>query len=161
MLHRRHLPVALALLGLATAAHAQAHDYRQGDIAIGHPWSRAAPARITGAGFMTLRNTGGVPDRLLSASAEIATSTEIHSHVRDGEMMRMRAVEGGIPLSPGEEVALSPGGYHLMLIGLKRAMARGERVPVTLTFERAGSITVELAVAAAGAPAPGAGGHNH
>ncbi|KAA2213307.1 copper chaperone PCu(A)C [Pseudoroseomonas oryzae] len=152
------MPLALALLGLSATARAHAHDYRQGDIAIGHPWSRAAPARITGAGFMTLRNTGGTPDRLVSASAEIAGSTEIHTHIREGDVMRMRAVEGGIPLPPGEEVLLAPGGYHLMLIGLKRAMAKGDRVPVTLTFERAGSITVELAVAAAGAPA---GGHAH
>ncbi|MCQ4161063.1 copper chaperone PCu(A)C [Roseomonas sp. GC11] len=159
LLTRRLLLAALpgaALLPLARPA--AAHSYKAGDVEIGHPWSRAAIARGTGAGFMALRNTGSQPDRLVSARAAIARTVEIHTHIREGEVMRMRPVEGGIPLPPGVEVKLAPGGYHLMLIGLKEAMAQGQRVPVTLVFERGGEITVELAVEAAGAQG---GGHQH
>lgn len=160
MIERRILlgALGLALLG-GTAA---AHSYKAGDIAIGHPWSRAAPPNVTGAGFMTLRNTGNTPDRLVAARAAIARTVEIHTHIQEGGIMRMRPVEGGLVLPPGEEIALAPGGYHLMLIGLKEAMTAGQRVPVTLVFERAGEIAVELAVERAGAREPGqAHQHNH
>ncbi|MFB9970814.1 copper chaperone PCu(A)C [Pseudoroseomonas cervicalis] len=160
----RALPGALSLLALPPLARrASAHSYKAGDVEIGHPWSRAAPPRGTGAGFMTLRNTGSQPDRLVAARAAIARTVEIHTHLHEGGVMRMRPVEGGIVLPPGQEVALAPGGYHLMLIGLSEALVQGQRVPVTLVFERGGEIQVELAVEAAGyrprnAPA---GGHQH
>ncbi|MBR0673739.1 copper chaperone PCu(A)C [Neoroseomonas soli] len=140
----------LAALPAALALPAQAHDYTAGDIAIGHPWSRAAGANATGAGFMRLRNTGTQPDRLLSASASIARAVELHTHVRDGDVMRMRPVEA-IVIAPGETVELRPGGYHVMLVGLAQPLVQGTRVPLTLRFERAGEIQVELAVQAAGA----------
>ncbi|WP_419896323.1 copper chaperone PCu(A)C [Roseomonas sp. USHLN139] len=151
-----------ALLPLLPRA-AAAHGYTVGDIAIGHPWSRAAPPRGTGAGFMTLKNTGSTPDRLVAARAAIVRAVEIHSHVRDGDVMRMREVEGGVEIAPGAEIAFTPGSYHLMLIGLKEALVQGQRVPVTLVFARGGEVTVELAVEAAGyRPAGGAaGGHHH
>lgn len=159
---RRLMLAALPGLSLAVAlAHpAAAHSYKAGDIEIGHPWSRAAPANITGAGFMSLRNTGTAPDRLIGASAEIARVVEIHTHVQEGGVMRMRPVDG-VEIAPGAEVKLAPGGYHLMLIGLKQALRKDDRVPVTLTFERAGSVTVELAVEAAGANPGRSGGHQH
>ncbi|HWL82592.1 MAG TPA: copper chaperone PCu(A)C [Roseomonas sp.] len=148
MFSRRLLLGTIAGLGLATAA--LAHSYTAGDIAIGHPWSRAAPAGVTGAGFMTLRNTGSTPDRLVSAHAEIARTVEMHTNVQDGAVMRMRPVEA-IEVAPGQEVKLAPGGLHLMLIGLKQPLNKGARVPLTLVFERAGAVEVELAVEAAGA----------
>lgn len=157
MFHRRSLLAGLAVLGLPTTA-ALAHSYKAGEIDIGHPWSRAAPAGVTGAGFMTLKNTGATADRLLSARAEIARTVEIHNHIMDGGVMRMRPVEA-IDLSPGGEVKLAPGGFHLMLIGLKQALVQGNRVPLTLVFEKAGEVQVELAVEAAGAR--GGSGHQH
>ncbi|WP_245906191.1 copper chaperone PCu(A)C [Teichococcus aestuarii] len=162
MFTRRLMLAALPGLSLCTLARpAAAHSYALGDIEIGHPWSRAAPANITGAGFMTLRNTGTTPDRLVGGSADIARAVEIHTHIHEGGVMRMRPVEG-IEIAPGAEVQLAPGGYHLMLIGLKQALRKDDRVPVTLVFERAGRITVELAVAAAGAsPGRSGGGHQH
>lgn len=160
MFNRRFLFGALAGLGLASTA--RAHGYTAGDLRIIHPWSRAALANLTGAGFMGLRNTGSTPDRLVSARAEIARVVEIHTHIRDGDVMRMRPVEGGIEIAPGAEVTLAPGGHHLMLIGLKRPMAKGDRVPLTLVFERAGEVEVELAIEAAGAQAGNpSGGHHH
>ncbi|ONG50001.1 hypothetical protein BKE38_20020 [Pseudoroseomonas deserti] len=158
------------LAGLAAAAflpllprRAAAHGYTAGDIAIGHPWSRAAPPRGTGAGFMTLKNNGSTPDRLVAARAAIARTVEIHTHLREGDVMRMRQVEGGVEIAPGAEVAFTPGSFHLMLIGLQEALVQGQRVPVTLVFARGGEVTVELAVESAGFRPSGApaGGHNH
>ncbi|MBR0659991.1 copper chaperone PCu(A)C [Roseomonas oryzicola] len=140
----------LAAVAAVAALPAAAHDYTAGDIAIGHPWSRAAGANATGAGFLTLRNTGTQPDRLVSASASVARAVELHTHVRDGDVMRMRPVDA-IPVAPGQTVELRPGGFHIMLIGLKEPLVQGTRVPLTLRFERAGEVRVELAVEAAGA----------
>lgn len=151
---RRSLLAAVAAFAALPAA---AHDYTAGDIAIAHPWSRAAGANATGAGFMTLRNTGTQADRLVSASASIARAVELHTHVRDGDVMRMRPVEA-IPVAPGQTVELRPGGFHVMLIGLKEPLVQGARVPLTLRFERAGEVQVELAVEAAGARG---GTHQH
>lgn len=146
----------LAALPAAFALPAAAHDYTAGDIAIGHPWTRAAGANATGAGFMTLRNTGTQPDRLVSAASPIARHIELHTHVRDGDVMRMRPVES-VPVPAGQSVELRPGGYHLMMMGLTAPLQQGARVPVTLRFERAGEVQVELSVEAAGARASGHG----
>jgi hypothetical protein len=150
-LRRTLLALALALLApLPTLAH----DVAIGDIQVMQPWSRAAGANGTGAGFLTLRNTGTQPDRLVSATSPIARSVQLHTHMRDGEVMRMREVEGGIPIPPGATVALQPGGFHVMLIGLKEPLAQGSEVPLTLRFERAGEAQVMLNVGSAGARGP-------
>lgn len=148
-LRRTLLMASLALL----TAPALAHDYVQGDIAIGHPWTRVANAGGTGAGFMTLRTTGAA-DRLISASSPAARTVELHVMIRDGDIMRMRPV-ADIPMPTGQTVTLAPGGLHIMLIGLTRPIELGGRVPLTLRFEGAGEVTVELAVQRAGAPTAG------
>ncbi|CAH0290250.1 copper chaperone PCu(A)C [Roseomonas sp. CECT 9278] len=150
---RAAIGAALALLTLPAAAH----DYAAGDIAILHPWTRAAGANGNGAGFLRLRNGGAQPDRLLSASTPAARVVELHTMERDGDVMRMRPVQA-IPVAPGQTVELRPGGFHIMLIGLTAPMAQGGRVPLTLRFERAGEVQVELAVEAAGARGSG---HHH
>ena len=133
------------------ASHsALAHEYRIADIEIGHPWSRATlPAAKVGGGYLTLKNEGTSADRLLGGSSPIAGRVEIHSmEVKDG-VMEMRPMADGVEVPAGETVKLAPGGYHLMLMDLKQPMTEGERVPLTLEFEHAGSIDVELAVEAA------------
>ncbi|WP_426956659.1 copper chaperone PCu(A)C [Muricoccus radiodurans] len=150
----------LALLALALPATALGHSYTAGDISIGHPWSRPALQGGTGAGFMPLKNNGTQPDRLLSATSAAARTTELHLGVNDNGVMRMRPVSE-IVIPPGETVTLGPGGYHIMLIGLANPLRVGDRVPVTLTFERAGSVQVELAVQAQPPAGTAAGGHNH
>jgi copper(I)-binding protein len=155
--NRRILLAGLAVLGLATPV--LAHSYKAGEIDIGHPWSRAAPAGVTGAGYLTLTNKGTTADRLLSARADIARAVEIHSNSMEGGVMRMRPVQA-VDIAPGAEVKLAPGGFHIMLIGLKEALVQGNRVPLTLVFEKAGEVQVELAVEAAGARG-NAGGHQH
>jgi copper(I)-binding protein len=155
MTTRRTLLAAAATLA---ALPARAHDVTAGDLAIVNPWTRAAGANANGAAFMRLRNTGAQPDRLISASTPIARVVELHSMIRDGDVMRMRPVTD-IAVAPGQTVELRPGGFHVMLIGLTGPMPQGGRVPLTLRFERAGEVQVELTVEAAGAR--GSGGHQH
>lgn len=152
-LSRRLLLASPALL-LAAPARAH-HDTTVGAITIGHPWSRAAGANTNGAAYMTLRNTGREADRLVSASTPIARTVELHTHVRDGDVMRMRPVRD-IAVPAGETVRLRPGGLHVMLIGLTEPLRQGATVPLTLRFESAGEATVQLEIQAAGAR-----GHTH
>lgn len=147
---RRTLLGAAALLAALPAA---AQEFRAGGLVIDRPWSRAAGANATGAGFLSIRNTSATPDRLLSASSPVARRVELHTMSMDGAVMRMRPVED-IPVPAGGAVQLAPGGLHLMLIGLTQPLVQGGRAPLTLRFERAGEVQVELTVEAAGARAP-------
>lgn len=146
----------LLALPLLAALPAAAQDVRAGDVVIARPWSRPALAGGTGAGFMTLRSTGGA-DRLVSAASPAARTVELHTMTMDGGIMRMRPVPD-IPVPAGGTVTLAPGGMHVMLIGLTAPLRAGDRIPVTLTFERAGAVQVELAVEAM---ARGGAGHAH
>ncbi len=148
-MHRRLILSAPFLLALALPAGA--HEVRAGDLAITQGWSRAAGQGATGAGYLTITNRGSQADRLVSASSPVARTTELHTHMREGEVMRMRPVQGGIEIPPGQSVTLRPGGLHVMLIGLSQPLRQGETVPLTLRFERAGEVQVPLAVQAAGA----------
>ncbi|WPB83192.1 copper chaperone PCu(A)C [Sediminicoccus rosea] len=154
MTHRRHLLLATALLPLAGPALAQDRVTELGPLRIVNPWTRAAGQGMQGGGFLVIRNTGATPDRLVSASSPAAGRMELHTHVRDGDVMRMRPVND-IPVPANGEVSLQPGGLHLMLIGLTQPMNAGQTIPVTLRFERAGEVTIQLAVQAAGARSPG------
>ncbi|HEV7267490.1 MAG TPA: copper chaperone PCu(A)C [Falsiroseomonas sp.] len=150
-----------AALGLFLAPSARAQDVSAGPLRITAPWTRAMRAGGTGVGYMTIRNTGDTPDRIVAARSPAARTVELHTHIRDGDVMRMRPVPA-VELPPGEEVRLAPGGLHLMLIGLAEARERGGTLPVTLVFERAGEVEVQLHVEAAGARGPGPGpGHRH
>ena len=153
---RTLLPGVLAgTLVLAAAAHAQSSD-----IAVSLAWTRAVGATApTAVGYLTLRNRGANPDRLISAETPAARAVEIHEQRMEEGVTRMRPLPDGIPIPPGETVTLGPGGTHLMLVGPTRALARGERVPLTLHFERAGQIRVELSVEAAGTRQPAHAGH--
>jgi copper(I)-binding protein len=143
----------LALLALLlVASPAWAHDYKLGALEIGHPWSRATPPTApTGAGYLSVKNTGTTPDRLVSVSSPAAGAVQVHDMKMDGNVMRMRELDGPLEIKPGETVTLAPGGMHLMMMGLKEPLTQGERVPLTLVFEKAGKIDVDLAVEAMGA----------
>ncbi len=124
-----------------------AHEFKVGDIEIGHPWSRATPigAKVAG-GYFTITNKGSSPDRLLSISSDVSDKAELHEMaVKDG-VMTMRPVVGGLEIPAGGTVALAPGGYHLMFVGLKQQPKQGEKFSATLTFEKAGAVTVDFAV---------------
>jgi len=158
-MHRRTAPLAAAaaLLAAAAPALADVHVTPLGPLRIERPWTRAAGQGGQGAGYMVIRNTAAQPDRLVAASSPAAPRVELHTHIRDGEVMRMREVPH-IDIPANGHASLQPGGLHLMFIGLSRPLNQGESVPVTLRFERAGEVTVNLRVEAAGAPAPA---HRH
>jgi len=138
-----------AALVLATFA-AQAHDFKAGAITIGHPYARATAAgQSTGGGFMKFVNAGG-NDKLLSVSAEVSKTVELHEMKMEGDVMRMRQVDG-IELQAGKTVELKPGGYHVMFVGLKAPLKAGDKFPLKLKFEKAGDVTVEVNVEVPGA----------
>ncbi len=104
-----------------------------------------AGAKVAG-GYFTVTNKGSAPDRLLSIVSDVSDKAELHEMgVKDG-VMTMRPVSGGLEIPAGGKVALKPGAYHLMFMGLKRQPKQGEKFSATLTFEKAGSVTVEFAV---------------
>ena len=145
----RHLGLAVLVLLLlfACVPGVLAHEFKAGSLEIGHPWSRATPpgAKVAG-GYFTVTNKGSTPDRLLSITSDISDKAELHEMgVKDG-VMTMRPVSGGLEIPAGGKVALKPGGYHLMFVGLKRHPKQGEKFPATLTFEKAGSVKVEFLV---------------
>lgn len=153
----KRLMIAAIAAGVLAAAPALAHDYKLGNLEIAHPWSRAtAPAAANGAAYMVLTANGKDTDRLVSAASPAAEKVELHTHLMEDGVMKMRPV-AGIEVTPGSPTALQPGGLHIMLLGLKHPLTKGKSFPLTLTFEKAGSVTVEVAVDAAGASA---GGHN-
>ncbi|HEV3489571.1 MAG TPA: copper chaperone PCu(A)C [Reyranella sp.] len=147
--------LALAALFAVFAIPAFALDYRLGAIEIGQPWARATPPTAeSGGGFLVITNTGTTPDRLIAVKSPAADKVEIHEMKMDGNIMRMREVEKGIEIPPGATVELKPGGFHVMFMGLKAPFAKDAKVPLTLVFEKAGSIDVDLMVQAMGAQAP-------
>ena len=147
--------LALAALAAILALPAFALDYKLGAIEIGHPWSRATPPTAeSGGGFLAVTNTGTTPDRLIAVKSPAADKVEIHEMKMDGNIMRMREVEKGIEIPPGATVELKPGGFHVMFMGLRAPFAKDAKVPLTLVFEKAGSIDVDLMVQAMGAQPP-------
>jgi len=147
------LPALLVVL-LAAATAALAHHYMLGALHIEHPWARATAASAkTGAAYFVVENTGTEPDRLVAASTAAAERAEIHIHETVDGVAAMKMLEA-VDVAPGSPTVFAPGGLHVMLFGLKAPLVQGERFPLTLTFERAGSVTVEVAVEAAGALEP-------
>jgi copper(I)-binding protein len=137
---------ALALTGSAPLA-ALGHDYVLGPLKIGHPWSRPTPPGASAAiGYLTIANTGEAADRLIGGVTPAADKIEVHTMSMSGGVMRMRQLEGGLAILPGQTVTLSPGGYHLMIIRPKQAFKAGESIPATLRFEHAGSIKIQFHV---------------
>lgn len=154
---------ALAAVALAAlAGSALAHEYTLGNLEIDHPHARATmPNAPVAGGYMTIRNTGDAPDVLVGGTASFAGMVQIHEMTMDGEVMKMRPVEGGLEIPAGGEVVLEPGGYHVMFIGLKEPLREGDKRAVRLEFRDAGAIDVEFNVEAM-KPADGAGhGHGH
>lgn len=145
------------LLGIALLAGAvAAHDYRAGDLTIEHPWTRATPAGATvAAGYMVIHNSGSDPDRLIAGTAPFAGRVEIHEMVMDGDVMRMREVDGGLEIPPGGAIVLEPGGYHVMFLDLREPLVEGGVRDGTLTFEQADEIAVHYAIESMAAEEPG------
>jgi copper(I)-binding protein len=141
------------LLVLVHAAAAQ--SVTQGDITVSNCWSRAVPAggKVAG-GYLTIENHAATPDRLVSATAEIAGKADLHQMSMKDGIMTMRPVEGGLAIPASGKVELKPGAYHLMFTELKRRPKKGESFAGTLTFEKAGTVKVTFSVDAIGAMGP-------
>jgi copper(I)-binding protein len=148
----RSLLVAAALL-LAVSA-ALAHDYKAGAITINHPWARATPhGAAVGAGYFTITNAGPTADRLVGATAAAADHVEVHEMSMVDGVMRMRPVQGGVEIKPGQTVEFKSNAFHLMMIDLKQPLQQGQGIKGALTFEKAGTVEVEFAVEGIGGPA--------
>ncbi len=147
--------VSLVAAAALIAGPASAQNYKVGSLEIDQPWTRATPPTAkAGGGFVTITNKGTTPDRLIAVRSAASDKVEIHEMKMDGSVMRMRELEKGVEIPPGATVTLKPGGYHIMFMELKAPFAKDAKVPVTLVFEKAGSIDVELLVQAMGAQSP-------
>ena len=147
--------VWVLFLALALQADvAWSHVHEKGDIQVRHPWSRATPpgAKVA-VGYMEIRNRGSQPDRLLSVSTAVAKRVEMHVTQREGEVMKMRQVES-FEIPARERFALRPGGSHLMLVDIAQQLEKGVRFTMTLRFERAGELEIELEVQERGSRHP-------
>ena len=154
------VPVACLFAAIVPLAYgtigAHAADYDVGSIHIAQPWSRASPKGAkAGVGYMTITNNGTTPDKVSCVSDDSSAQCEIHSMTMEGGVMKMRPVEGGLEIKPGETVTLAPSGFHVMFRELKHPLEQGKTVKATLKFDKAGSVDVEYPILAVGATAPG------
>jgi copper(I)-binding protein len=134
-----------AAIGTFSAA---APGQSKGDLEIEKPWARAtAPGAAVGGGYLVIRNKGASGDRLVGVSSPASARVEIHEMAMEKDVMRMREVKG-VDVPAKTSVEFKPGGYHLMLVELKAPLRQGDKVPLTLRFEKAGEIKMELAVGA-------------
>lgn len=148
---------AAAILMLSTQA--QAGEVKAGDLVITQAWSRATPGGAkVGGGYLTIENKGTTPDKLLGGSSAVSAKIEVHEMAMNNGVMTMRALDGGLAIPPGKTVSLAPGGYHLMLLDLKGSLKQGDKLPVTLEFEKAGKVQVPFDIQGVGASAPAAHG---
>ncbi|MFY0729106.1 copper chaperone PCu(A)C [Pseudomonas sp. NFX15] len=139
--------IVLAAL-LLPACFANAHEYKVGALEIAHPWSQELPPNApTVAAYFVIDNEGKAADRLLSVDTPIAGEAQLHEHVMQGDVMKMQHVPS-VEVPAGGEVTFAPMAYHVMLLNLKdrSLLVDGKRFPMTLHFEKAGDVTVEVAV---------------
>jgi len=144
-----------ALIESIAATAAPSAEYSVGQLRITAPWMRATPKGATVAsGYMTITNTGKEPDRLLRVESDIATTVEVHEMSVSGEVMKMRPLEKPLEIEPGGMVELKPNGYHLMFSRLRQGVNEGDKVSVTMVFEKAGKVEIELPAAGIAAKGP-------
>ena len=152
IIHGLFSVVALATLFTTPS---RAEEVKAGDLVITQAWSRATPGGAkVGGGYLTIENKGSVPDRLIGGSAAVADKIQVHEMATNNGVMTMRPLDKGLVIEPGKTVKLAPGGYHLMLLDLKSPLKQGDKLPVTLEFERAGKVSLSLDVQGMGAQGP-------
>ena len=140
------MKIKLSALSLLLALSAPVLAADTVTIKVEGAWARESPPTVTnGAAYMTLVNTGKETDRLIDASGEVSAAVELHTHLMEGGMMKMRQIKA-IEVNPGKPTALGPGGLHIMLIDLKKPLVAGQTFPLRLRFEKAGEIPVEVTV---------------
>jgi len=153
--------LSTAVLAAALCLPALADDAGMatvGDITIRDAWAQASLGETpNSAAYLRLEITGDEPDKLIAASSEQVKSVGLHTHLMEDGVAKMRPVEA-IEVAPGEPTVLQPGGLHLMLMGVKGKLVDGETLPLTLVFEKAGDVSLNLPVRAARAMDHGQGG---
>jgi hypothetical protein len=143
--------IAATIVACLFSAHAHAADYKIGSLDIIGPWSRATPKGApTAGGYMTIKNDGSTPDRLVGGSVEVAKDFQLHSMVMENGIAKMRELKA-VDIAPGQTVAFKPGSSHIMFVGLKQPLHEGEHVKGTLRFEHAGTVQIEYDVEGIGA----------
>jgi hypothetical protein len=154
---RRSVWAALLALVMAqsSAFDVAAHEFSSKTITVSHPWARATPPGAeVGAAYFEIKSSAEGGDRLIGASAEgLASRVEIHTHEHQGDIMKMRQIDG-LDVAAASTVVLKPAGYHLMLMGLKKPLKEGDLVAIALDFEKAGRIPLEVTVEPVGASGP-------
>lgn len=134
---------------MLTAAVASAQT---GQLAVDNAWARATPGKSDiGAAYVTIHSP--TADRLVAASTPVAKKAELHTMEMSGMVMKMRPISS-IDIPAGQSVSLAPGGMHIMLMGLKQPLKAGQSFPLSLTFAKAGTRTVNVAVEKVGASGP-------
>ena len=132
--------IAISMLISLGSAQAQ-------DIQIEDAYARAAsPIAKSGATFMHIINNGDVDDRLVAVRTDVAMMPELHTHIMEGGVAKMREVEGGFAILTSEPTILERGGLHIMLMGLTLPLLHGDVITLTLIFENAGEITIDVTV---------------
>ena len=145
---------AVMLGGLCLATPALAEDFKRGGITVLSPWARATPGGATVAGaFLEIRAAPGADDRLVTVRSAVSPTIELHDHVSDGGVMKMRRVDA-IPVSGTTPVVLKPGGLHIMMFNITAPLKEGDAVDFTLVFEKAGEMKISAKVLKVGAPGP-------
>lgn len=139
--------LTLAAIVVAMVRMSGATEPGKNTISVSEVWSRPTIGQsTTGAVYFTLENTGAGDDRLVSVATPVAEKAMLHETTNDNGIMRMRHLMDGLTIGAGSSLALEPGGQHIMMIGMKRKLEKGETFPLTLTFEKAGAIVTEVAV---------------
>jgi copper(I)-binding protein len=139
--------IIMAALVMTLAAPAAAQTDAASPMSIESPWLReTAAGQSAGGGFLVIANGGASDDRLTGGSTAVAAQVQVHEMRLTDGVMRMRPLKGGLAIPAGKSVTLKPGSFHIMLVGLKRPLKRGETIPVTLDFARVGKMTVAFPV---------------
>ncbi len=140
-------------------APVSSHEFKKNGLLIGHPWARPSTGEVkVGAAYLTIANSGPNDDRLIGAKTDVSSVVELHAHIMNNDVMQMRKVDGGVAAPSGATVKFEPGGLHVMLIGLKEKLIEGASFPMTLVFEKAGDIPVEVKIEKN--PQQNGGGHH-
>lgn len=153
------LIAAFAVLGVASGAFAQTQQMNQmkhemsvhtkdGQLVLSDATARFMIAGRPGAVFLKIENKGGA-DRLISASSSLSNKVELHTHTMNNGVMRMRQVEA-IDVAAKSVTELKSGGHHIMMFNVKNLPEKGSKIPLTLTFEKAGEVQIEVVAGQAG-----------
>jgi len=153
--HDMHQMGGMDMGGMDMGATGDVGSATVGDLAISGAFTRATlPNAPVGGAYLNITNNGAADDRLVSVSTPAAGMSQIHEMKMDGDVMKMNELPDGLVVPAGQTVKLEPGGYHLMLMKLTGPLVEGQTITVTLTFEKAGKVDVELPIGSPAAKGP-------